>query len=212
MERQRFWFFNESYGEPACSTQYTDYYGFCEKHTVRALSKGPKWQKSVIYDWIIKARLPEAEQLLKTIKAIKPARNPIIAKRNRTKLEVATGRVKPNGSCLFCRSIEQTERYYMNNLLKCLRNPMIKEAYRVSDGICLKHYFLAIEFVDLEYIEGLRGVTELLLRKLGELKKDFEEFFRKSDYRFAREPKGDEQTAWLRAIRLFLGGTEGIRE
>jgi len=209
-ERKWFWFFHESYSERTGAAEYIDNYGFCKKHTIDVLKMGPKWQKSIIYNLIIKYKLPKIEQLGNVLNAIKPAQNRIDADLTRRKLDDEIKQVLPAGGCLFCNSVEQTERYHLKILLKSLSDPMMLELYKASHGICLKHYFIALEYTDPEYIEGLTEVTERIISEISELKQSFDEFFRKSDYRFSHEPKGDEQTAALRAIRLFLGRTEDV--
>lgn len=210
LKKKWFWFFHESYAEGIGAAEYIDNYGFCEKHTIDVLNAGPKWQKSVIYSLIIKYKLPKLERLRSTLREIALARNPSDADRNLRKLNGTITQVLPTNRCLFCNSVKQTELYYMKILLNALNDPDIRELYKTSHGLCLKHYFIALEYTDPEYIVGLREVTEHIISKMLELKLNFDEFFRKSDYRFAHEPKGDEQTASSRAIRLFLGRTDDI--
>ncbi|MFB3764354.1 MAG: DUF6062 family protein [Methanotrichaceae archaeon] len=209
-EKKWFWFFHESYSERTGAAAYIDNYGFCEKHTIEVLKMGPKWQKSIIYSLIIKYKLPKLEQLGNVLNRITLSQNRIDIDPNRKELNGAIKQVLPAGGCLFCNSVEQTERYYLKILLKSLNEPMMLELFKASHGLCLKHYFIALEYTDPEYSEGLMEVTKHILPKIRELKQSFDEFFRKSDYRFANEPKGDEQNAWLNAIRLFLGRTEDI--
>ncbi|MCL6449439.1 MAG: hypothetical protein K6U04_15080 [Armatimonadetes bacterium] len=40
------------------------------------------------------------------------------------------------------------------------------------------------------------------------LEGQFGEYFRKRDYRFAHEPKGEEQQAWLKALEILMGGNK----
>jgi len=54
-----------------------------------------------------------------------------------------------------------------------------------------------------------REAAVVILRKerelLGRLHWELREYFRKSDYRFHDEPRGSEQTAWLRAADVLAG-------
>jgi len=49
-----------------------------------------------------------------------------------------------------------------------------------------------------------------MLRRLSALEAALAEYFRKSDYRFAHEPKGREQTAHLDAVELFSGRVDRV--
>ncbi|MDF1522816.1 MAG: hypothetical protein P1P87_08360 [Trueperaceae bacterium] len=62
-------------------------------------------------------------------------------------------------------------------------------------------------FLCLEHLAGLpQGpARERFTARLHELRDELAEAIRKSDYRFADEPKGPEGDAWLRAIRVFGG-------
>jgi hypothetical protein len=71
----------------------------------------------------------------------------------------------------------------------------------------MPHFFQALELLDEKYAPQLKEILEVQIEHLEQLKKDFEEFFRKEDYRFSLEPKGKEQLTWLRAMRIFLGET-----
>ncbi len=67
---------------------------------------------------------------------------------------------------------------------------------------CLPHLPLVLQRVPPEAaVVILRGECDLLSCLHAELK----EFFRKSDYRFQHEPRGSEQTAWLRAADILAG-------
>jgi hypothetical protein len=62
-------------------------------------------------------------------------------------------------------------------------------------------------FLCLEHLAALPAGTarERFTARLRELREELAEAIRKSDYRFADEPKGPEGDAWLRAIRVFGG-------
>lgn len=75
-------------------------------------------------------------------------------------------------------------------------------AVRLARSLCMPHLVQV-----LQCAEGpvLRLLAEKRCDQLAVLRAELGEFFRKSDYRFAQEPKGAEQTAWLRVFAL-LGG------
>ncbi|HHY94633.1 MAG TPA: hypothetical protein GX513_06440 [Firmicutes bacterium] len=48
------------------------------------------------------------------------------------------------------------------------------------------------------------------LRRLSSIQKSLAEYFHKCDYRYSHEPKGAEQTAYLRAVEIFSGPPEKV--
>jgi hypothetical protein len=207
LERQWFWFFSESYGEGNGVWQYINYYGFCEKHTVEIARRGPPWQKSAIYSWIINNKLPELEEALRALED-KGSRGKKIIRTNldlrgkKRKIES----VKPKGSCLMCDLVKETAIARLTDLMKVLsQDSEVKELFRKSYGLCMTHFFAALDQLKQEYKVAYQEIMRVEIASLKELKIDFDEFFRKGDYRFANEPKGKEQTAWLRAVKRFIG-------
>jgi hypothetical protein len=83
-----------------------------------------------------------------------------------------------------------------------LKDQEIKELYLDSYGLCMNHFNLALESAPPEAVETLIQKQTEVLRKINS---DLEEYSRKLDYRHSHEPKGDEQTAWIRAIKFFVG-------
>jgi hypothetical protein len=66
----------------------------------------------------------------------------------------------------------------------------------------MNHFNLALESALPEAVETLIQKQTEVLRKINS---DLEEYSRKLDYRYSHEPKGEEQTAWIKAIRFFVG-------
>ena len=83
-----------------------------------------------------------------------------------------------------------------------LNDEEIKELYLKSYGLCMNHFSQALKSASLEAAELLIHKQVEVLRKLDS---DLEEYSRKLDYRYSHEPKGEEQTAWIRAIKFFVG-------
>jgi hypothetical protein len=166
---------------------------------------GPKWQKSAIYNWIIKAHLPKLEKLQRGLEELARARNIISMRMSRGSVRKILREVVPTGDCLFCESSRRTARYYTAMLLKGLSDAEVRCLYENSDGLCMQHFFLAVEDADFRHVPQLNELIKKQIRGLRELKDDFEEFFRKGGYRFCNEPKGQEQTAWIHAMSRFIG-------
>jgi len=67
---------------------------------------------------------------------------------------------------------------------------------------CIPHLPLVLERVSPESAVAILDAEGELLRGLHA---ELGEFFRKSDYRFQHEPRGSEQSAWLRAADILMG-------
>ena len=205
MEKTWFWFFNESYGDGSGASKYIDYWGFCRRHTLQMAGIGPSWQESVIYSWIIEDKLPRLKRLLKNVGDSPTGNNILSTRLTKKRLEKTIKEVSPSGGCLFCESVQRTAEHYIRLLLETLSDLEVKGLFRKSYGLCMRHFFQAINNPNPKLTIGLSEVVQLQIEKLTELKHNFEEFFRKSDYRFSHEPEGAEQTAWIRAIKRFVG-------
>lgn len=89
-------------------------------------------------------------------------------------------------------------------LLSGLHELQIAEAFEQSPGLCVPHLMQALalekESAAREYlVEKHRRAFSVLL---GEL----EEFCRKRDYRYSHETYGKESDAWIRTVKMLLGG------
>ena len=206
LERQWFWFFSESYGEGSGVSKYINYYGFCEKHTLEMARRGPPWQKSAIYSWIIDNKLPKLEDTLKALEQQTPiGNNPMATYLGLRGLKRKIEPVNPKGSCLLCDTLEDASKRVLVDMIMVLDDLEVGKLFRKSNGLCMKHFFNALDYIKPEYFTGLLELVAVQIARLKELKKDFDEYFRKGDYRFANEPKGREQTAWIRAVKRFIG-------
>lgn len=208
-DREWFWFFSESYGEGSGVSQYINYYGFCEKHTLQVAEKGPIWQRTVIYDWIIKNKLPLFEELLESLPdKASTSTNAISSNLSQRRLKRSIESVKPKGSCLFCDSLEKASEDGLKDLLVVLQDSEMKNLYLKSRGLCMKHFFKALNLVEPQYSAELREIVTAQITKLKELKTNLDEYMRKEDYRFKNDSKGKEQTASTDAIEKFIGDLE----
>ena len=77
-----------------------------------------------------------------------------------------------------------------------------RAAYRRSAGFCLPHLRLVLARADASTRRELRVDVEARMQALSHR---LAEYRRKRDYRYAAEPKGDEQVAAIEATRLYSG-------
>jgi hypothetical protein len=78
-----------------------------------------------------------------------------------------------------------------------------QRSFEGSFGLCVPHLYLGASL----YPEhpNLSTLFKQQLAKMEALRIDLQEFIRKQDYRFRKEPMGDEGTAWRRSIELLTG-------
>jgi hypothetical protein len=98
-----------------------------------------------------------------------------------------------------------TPRRMSADVWPCKTEGEVAEKYRTSGLLCLPHSYRAVELATPSVVLLL---AETQIAKLDALLHDLAEYLRKVDYRLADEPKGEEQTAWQRAVRCFVGEGE----
>jgi hypothetical protein len=110
-------------------------------------------------------------------------------------------------ACPVCDHIGEMQRIYCEGLIQTLQRPGGREQLAASAGLCLPHLRASLASAgDAATIATLRSVH---LARYTLLADELDEFIRKRDYRFAREPSGSERDSWVRAIEA-LSGTPGL--
>ena len=108
-------------------------------------------------------------------------------------------------ACIYERTMEEVTSRAM---LKYLHDDDFVDALRASSGLCLSHFYQALNLVrDSVAFERL---IEIERATLAELQGELAEFIRKNDYRFQHEGFGEEGDSWLRAIAQ-VSGEKGAR-
>lgn len=105
--------------------------------------------------------------------------------------------------CPICKSIQEHEKMEMGVLLDFIDEEEFSKAFETSSGICLRHLLRVIQ--NYREHSHLQLFMEKQIRKYRALSEELEEFIRKLDYRFSREPKGSEADSWKRVIEQFAG-------
>lgn len=111
----------------------------------------------------------------------------------------------PTGECPACAEDEEIVQGATRELVSALSEGEVIEKYRAGDALCMPHFHRAVGLASPGVVVLL---AETQIARLDTLTRDFAEYFRKVDYRFANEPKGDEQTAWQRAIARLAGESD----
>ena len=88
---------------------------------------------------------------------------------------------------------------------EAMTNPEFRDAFLKSPGLCFTHLLLALASASPE---GVAVLAETEAMKFQGLVAELNEYVRKHDYRFSREPWGEESSSPWRAVRK-MAGTEG---
>jgi len=108
--------------------------------------------------------------------------------------------------CPACRVAQESEKRYTKAFADSLDDEGFFKEYTASAGLCLSHFARVLgKITDSTMTERL---TEVQRGKLSSLGVQLEEFIRKHDYRFSREPYGPERDSWRRAIEKLVGKRE----
>lgn len=183
-------------------------HGFCNPHAWMAVAIDHSQSGvAIIYEHLLNDQIGAFQRLLHSIrprfwwgrlkaKWLRLDREPpLFALRSRT------------SPCPACERLDRfLEPDLTDTLLSCLSDPKFTDGFRASFGLCLPHLHNAL--VTGKDHPNLPVLVDLQLQKFRALRGELGEYIRKLDYRFMAEPRGDEKTAWRRAIELFVGKPE----
>lgn len=104
--------------------------------------------------------------------------------------------------CPACAGREDHERRLVAALAGALGDDGFRHDLGRSDGLCLPHLRRVLARSDRT---GVSVLADLHRRRLAALDRELQDYIRKCDWSHRHEPKGEEQTAWIRAIARFSG-------
>ena len=123
--------------------------------------------------------------------------------KKRTAEAMLRQRRTPREPCPACRIGEAAQERAITTLVLHLDDQDIQEAVEHSSFLCLPDLVSALESTRvLKQAQKLLDLAEFKLRRLEE---ELAQLIRKRDYRFSYEPRGTEQTSWVRAIGQLVG-------
>lgn len=108
--------------------------------------------------------------------------------------------------CPACNLWLEQERLYLQVLLDDWQEPELAPAFAAASGLCWPHTLRLVE-QDAQHAH-LQAVLAAQQVHLQRLQDELQEFIRKLDYRFGREPYGREADTWRRAVALYVGMRE----
>jgi len=187
-----YWLFAQNYYAGTMPEELKRSGGLCYAHAKKLLEIRSVYVTSVMYDYLTQDVLDKLQSLAEEVRC----------EINRSSHKPYHFSITPTGECPACVEERKLAERALSELVAALDQDKVAEDYRASDALCMPHFHCAVEQA-LPHIVLLLAETQIT--KLSMLKIDFAEYFRKVDYRFANEPKGNEKTTWERAIRRFVG-------
>ena len=171
--------------------------GFCPKHAWLLCDQGDPLGHSIIYGDLV-------DNLLGSLK--KQLISHSYPRSECKTVDSQAKRLLPGRRCPACLVADRAQERYIAALLdEFTADPLFEfEAeFASSSGLCLPHLVKALETSRND--EATRRLVRVSVAKLEELKADLAEVKRKHDYRFSKEPWGDERDAWIRAVEVWGG-------
>jgi hypothetical protein len=199
-------FFYESVNDRGLRAELRRSLGFCREHTWLALEPGlgDALGVAILYNDVFKTvlrRLPHPSD-----SASKGGLASLLGQVQRQfaeKVKAARLALTATAPCPICLQSETSTRLALNALVTHLVDPVLPDALRASEGLCLPHLRSALGAAPGE--EQVDALLSISRSRLEALQVELEELIRKNDYRFRDEPSGSERDAWLRAARLAVG-------
>jgi len=105
--------------------------------------------------------------------------------------------------CQACVHARSTTHRTLDLLLRVVEDPAGREAYVRGSGLCLRHCVTASALAESPTALSVLIVAQITRLRL--LQWELEESSRKLNWSVRYEPKGPEQSAWLRAAQMFCG-------
>jgi hypothetical protein len=196
------WYFNEYYNDTVWIDKTLGSRGFCNRHSWDLIHMGKDHEMSLVYEYLTKSTIVKLERVAEGLKKFELNKSRISKVINNKRLREIKKQLQPTEVCPVCHSISERTAIWIENLLSDLEDEEMKELYLNSYGLCMNHFSQALETATPEAEDILIQKQAEVLRNLNS---DLEEYSRKLDYRYSQESKGEEQTAWIRAIRFFVG-------
>jgi hypothetical protein len=169
---------------------------FCAGHGWEAMSRIPA---PVLARGLLPALADRRARVERVVAAV---RQPATALSARRALRVARAALVPPAACPACTVEAAVTEAGLRQLLAHLTPPAGQAAYQASDGLCVRHLRLALARAPAAVLRLLVGRARAVLEAL---LADLALYYHRATWQFAHEPKGAEQTAWLRGIVLWAG-------
>ncbi len=179
-------------------------YGFCGEHAAQLVAVHDPLGGAILYRDIVKTvgeKLKETAGQARNPSRLRKALEPLARGLHRVRYR-DWGKEKET-SCLACEAQDAAADLYLLEVLEHIGEADFREQFARSARLCLPHFVRALELGKDGNATAL--LVEAEIAGLASLQGELEEAIRKSDYRHQYEPKGDEFTAWIRAVGRVIG-------
>jgi len=178
------WFEKENYHEIETLSKLHDNPFICERHKKDLLEIGNTL--SVTFEFLIEKDIEFLSSL------------------SNLKIKKLSQKIRHSSfdTCMFCDFEKDIERFTIETFIELLKKDEIKKLYENSEGLCRKHLFECLSKAD-KIKESAEFLIQNTVLRLSKIDMRLKEFFRKSDYRFSNEKKGEEQNAWIDALNFY---------
>ncbi len=184
--------------------------GFCRAHAWELVPFGDSLGTAIVYKDQVDAAIRDVHEAARAAGTWRPrGLRRWDGARDGGPAAVLRRRRTPEVPCPACQVGAEAQARYVSALLEHLDDPTMREAIRRSMFLCLPHLADALEAARTP--AQARSLLEIAEDRLARLRGELAELIRKRDYRFAHEPRGEEQTSWLRAIGQLAGGGRSDR-
>jgi len=203
LERFYFWFIKESYYNPSMMDQLKKSYGLCKEHTWKLIEAGRPYITGVMYEYLTRSVKFELERFLKEIRTFETKKRGLLKRKHhpkefQRKREIFTQRSR----CPACEDLIESEREAVAHFALVVREEDVKGLFQESKGLCFHHLLQVLSMS--EETEAI-FLIEDQMKRVRQLNAELSEFLRKIAYQYRNEPKGPEQTSWIRGAEFFVG-------
>jgi len=178
--------------------------GFCNWHAWMILQV-PHSQSgtAILHEHLVREQTDTLKRLRRTRHPIRPWER--LFRRLFSAVDAPTAVIWRQGKapCPICTHVRSFEATYLQTCLEYMTDLDFQRSFEASFGLCVPHLNLAVS-LHPEH-PNLPALFKQQLAKMEALRVDLQEFIRKQDYRFRKEPMGNEGTAWRRSIELLTG-------
>jgi len=178
--------------------------GFCNWHAWMILQV-PHSQSgtAILHEHLVREQTDTLKRLRRTRHPIRPWKRLFRRLFSAVAAPTAVSWRQGKAPCPICAHVRSFEATYLWTCLEYATDLDFQRSFKGSFGLCVPHLYLAAS-LHPEH-PNLPALFNQQLAKMEALRLDLQEFIRKQDYRFRKEPMGDEGTAWRRSIELLTG-------
>ncbi len=178
-------------------------WGFCNRHTwMLPEIAGSLFGAAIIYEDLVTLALRRTERL-----AVRRPRRWLDALTRRRRRPGVLDAYRRRAVCPACVRSAESERRYLETMVKLVDDGDLQAAYARSDGLCLPHLLAAVEGSGAGPEAGT--LVERTRDKWRRLGRDIAAFVSKHDYR-NREPYSEAEGASSRRAFEMLAGARSV--